>query len=295
MKTKAKPFVKWAGGKGQIAEQLISLLPADILNKKIYIEPFVGGGALFFEIMHRYTFDYAVIIDINKELINCYRCIQSKTEDLISALCILENHYLSLSGEERTDYFYEVRNKYNSIKLNGEFDVEKAADFIFLNHTCFNGLYRVNRGGEFNVPHGKYKNPTICDKENLRLISKTLHKTKIFFGDYSLCENYLSDEALIYFDPPYRPLNEIASFVGYDKGGFSDSDQVKLSEFYKKADNAGAVLMLSNSDPKNTNPDDDFFDKLYKGYRIDRVFAKRMINCQAEKRGNITEIVVRNY
>ena len=207
----------------------------------------------------------------------------------------MQDEFLSLSDEKRKDYFLKVRNRYNEIHLNGKYDFEKAADFIFLNKTCFNGLYRVNSKGEFNVPFGKYKNPLICDSENLILISKLLQNVEIRFGDYSICEEYVEGKTFIYFDPPYRPLIENSSFVGYDKSGFNDENQKELAEFVKKLNKQNCLVMLSNSDPKNTNPDDNFFDELYKGFEIDRIFAKRMINCQADKRGDITEIVVRNY
>ena len=220
---------------------------------------------------------------------------ESKNKLILEHLKILQDEFLSLSDEKRKDYFSKVRNRYNEIHLNGKYDFEKAADFIFLNKTCFNGLYRVNSKGEFNVPFGKYKNPLICDSENLILISKLLQNVEIRFGDYSICEEYVEGKTFIYFDPPYRPLIENSSFVGYDKSGFNDNNQKELAEFVKKLDKHNCLVMLSNSDPKNTNPDDNFFDELYKGLEIDRIFAKRMINCQADKRGDITEIVVRNY
>lgn len=297
MNCKAKPFVKWAGGKSQILNTLANMLPQGLRDGEIktYIEPFVGGGAMLFEVLQNYSIHRSVIIDVNEELINCYRCIKADVQSCICVLHNLENCYLSLNEEGRSIFYYEVRSKYNSIQLNGNLDFEKAADFIFLNHTCFNGLYRVNKRGEFNVPFGKYKNPTICDAENLIKVSKLLQNTEILFGDYSLCDDYVASNALIYLDPPYRPLTVGQSFVGYSKNGFGDEDQKKLCAFYRKADTKGVKLMLSNSDPKNTNPDDDFFDKLYEGFSIKRIYAKRMINCQADKRGDITEIVVTNY
>ena len=184
---------------------------------------------------------------------------------------------------------------YNSIHLNGHYDFEKCADFIFLNHTCFNGLYRVNKSGKFNVPHGKYKNPLICDKDNLLLCSRLLQKVEISFGSYEQVLNNSDKNTFVYFDPPYRPLVENNSFVSYDKSGFDDNDQIKLTENFKALNKKECSLMLSNSDPKNTNENDNFFDDLYNGFEIERVYAKRMINCQANKRGDITEIVVMNY
>lgn len=293
----AKPFLKWAGGKGQLLNKFEEMYPQELINDKIdlYIEPFVGGGAVLFDVLQKYKVKKAVIVDLNKELINCYRCIKADVNELINHLKTLQSEFLPLSDENRKDYFLKVRNRHNEIHLNGKYDFEKAADFIFLNKTCFNGLYRVNSKGKFNVPFGKYKNPLICDSENLILISKLLQNVEIRFGDYSICEEYIEGKTFIYFDPPYRPLIENSSFVGYGKSGFNDDNQKELAEFIKKLDKQNCLVMLSNSDPKNTNPNDNFFDELYKGFDIDRIFAKRMINCQADKRGDITEIVVRNY
>ena len=293
----AKPFLKWAGGKGQLLNKFEEMYPQELINGEIdtYIEPFVGGGAVLFDILQKYKVKKAVIVDLNKELVNCYRCIKADVKELIKHLKTLQSEFLSLSDEKRKGYFLKVRKRYNKIHLNGKYDFEKAADFIFLNKTCFNGLYRVNSKGEFNVPFGKYKNPLICDSENLTLISNLLQNVEIRFVDYSICEEYVNGRTFIYFDLPYRPLIENSSFVGYDKSGFNDNNQKELAEFVKKLDKQNCLVMLSNSDPKNTNPDDNFFDELYKGFEIDRIFAKRMINCQADKRGDITEIVIRNY
>ena len=291
----AKPFLKWAGGKGQLINTFDEMFPSELTEGKIktYIEPFVGGGAILFHVLQNYNIEKAYINDINKELINCYRCIQANVEEVVKQLEILEKDYLA--SEDRTNYFYKVRNRYNEIHLNGHCDFEKCADFIFLNKTCFNGLYRVNKDGKFNVPHGKYKNPLICDKDNLRLCANLLQKVEISFGSYEQVLEKADNNTFVYFDPPYRPLIENNSFVSYDKSGFDDDDQIKLANYYKTLNNEKCLLMLSNSDPKNTNKDDNFFDDLYKGFEIERVFAKRMINCQASKRGDITEIVVMNY
>ena len=291
----AKPFLKWAGGKGQLLDTFDKIFPQELIEGKIktYIEPFVGGGAVLFHILQNYKIEKAQINDINKELINCYRCIKADVEEVIKTLSILEKEYLS--SENRNKYFYNVRERYNQIHLNGHYDYEKCADFIFLNHTCFNGLYRVNKEGKFNVPHGKYKKPLICDKENLRLCSKLLQKVKINFGSYEQVLEKADANTFLYFDPPYRPLLENNSFVSYDKAGFDDIDQIELSQNYRNLDKQNCLLMLSNSDPKNINEKDNFFDDLYKNFNIERVYAKRMINCQANKRGNITEIVIMNY
>lgn len=291
----SKPFLKWAGGKGQLLNKFKELYPQELINGevKIYIEPFVGGGAVLFDILQNYQIEKAYINDINKELINCYRCIKADLKEVIKQLDILKKEYLT--SEDRTNYFYKVRDRYNEIHLNEHYDFEKCADFIFLNKTCFNGLYRVNKDGKFNVPHGKYKNPLICDKENLRLCSNLLQKVEISFGSYEQVLEKADNNTFVYFDPPYRPLMKKNSFVSYDKSGFDDNDQIKLTENYKFLDNKKSLLMLSNSDPKNANEEDNFFDDIYKGFEIERVFAKRMINSSASKRGDITEIVIMNY
>ena len=291
----AKPFLKWAGGKGQLINTFDEMFPNELKEGKIktYIEPFVGGGAVLFHILQNYDIEKAYINDINKELINCYRCIKADVNEVIKQLKVLEKEYLSC--DDRTKYFYNVRDRYNDIHLNGHYDFEKCADFIFLNHTCFNGLYRVNKNGKFNVPHGKYKNPLICDKNNLLLCSKLLQKVEISFGSYEQVLSNAGASTFVYFDPPYRPLALNNSFVSYDKSGFDDNDQIELAENFKDLDKKDCLLMLSNSDPKNTNENDNFFDDLYNGFAIERVYAKRMINCQASKRGDITEIVVMNY
>ena len=291
----ARPFLKWAGGKSQLINTFDELLPPELKNGMVdtYIEPFVGGGAMLFHILQKYNIKKAYINDINKELINCYRCLKADVAEVINNLKFLEKDYLE--SDDKTKYFYKVRNRYNEINLNGHLDYEKCAEFIFLNKTCFNGLYRVNKEGKFNVPYGKYKNPLICDKNNLMLCSKLLQKVEITFGSYEQVLNKANEKTFIYFDPPYRPLIEKASFTSYDKSGFNDDDQIRLAKNYKLLNEKKCVLMLSNSDPKNTNIGDNFFDNLYNGFYIERVYAKRMINCKASKRGNITEIVVMNY
>ena len=291
----AKPFLKWAGGKSQLLNKFAELYPQELLDGKIdtYIEPFVGGGAVLFNILQNYNIKQAYINDINKELINCYRCVKANVEEVISKLAILEKEYFEC--ENKRQYFYQIRKKYNEIYLNGKYDFEKCADFIFLNKTCFNGLYRVNKKGEFNVPPGRYKKPLICDKDNLRLCAKLLQKVEISFGKYEQVLENVDNNTFVYFDPPYRPLIENNSFVSYDKLGFGDNDQIRLAENYKILNNKKCYLMLSNSDPKNTDKEDNFFEDIYNGFKIERVLAKRMINCQASKRGDITEIVVMNY
>ncbi len=293
-KKSAKPFLKWAGGKGQLLSTFDKLFPRELSMGDVttYIEPMVGGGAVLFHVLQKYDVKKAYINDINKELINCYRCIKNDVEKVISTLEKLQNEYLN--SHDRAEYFYNVRDRYNEIKLNGHEDYEKCADFIFLNKTCFNGLYRVNKQGKFNVPHGKYKNPLICDNENLKQCSELLQKVEISYGDYSSLLERADEKSFVYFDPPYRPLQEKNSFTSYDKLGFDDNKQIELANEFRKLNEKKCFLMLSNSDPKNANSDDNFFDDLYNSFKIVRVNARRMINCQASKRGDITEIVVTN-
>lgn len=293
----ARPFVKWAGGKGQLLDILNKFYPVELKAGaiKTYIEPFVGGGAVLFNVLQNFYIERAFIFDINKELINTYQCIRQEPDKLIELLSVLELRYVSVNDEKRKEMYYEIRDKYNSIPLNGYVDIEKAAHFIFLNRTCFNGLYRVNKSGYFNVPMGSYKNPKICDAENIFLLSSLLQNVEIFCENYEKCASYVDKNTFIYFDPPYRPLNSTSSFTSYTDNGFDDEQQVKLGNFYRELDRTGAKMMLSNSDPKNIDEYDDFFDNLFSGFNIYRVSAKRMINSKSTGRGEISELLVLNY
>ena len=293
-----KPFIKWAGGKGQLLKEIKKLYPFE--NKKIdkYAEPFIGGGAVLFDILTNYDIKKAYISDVNKELINIYKVIQNKAEDLITFLKKFEEDYLPLENEERKEYYLQKREEYNNWKkrYNAE-NIEEmgAALFIFLNKTCFNGLYRVNKKGEFNVPMGAYKNPKICDEENLRNISILLKNVEIICADYTKSENFIDENTLVYFDPPYRPLTETASFTSYTEFSFNDEEQIRLAEFIKTLNSKNIKVILSNSDPKNINQDDNFFDDLYKGFNIRRIGASRMINSKGSSRGKITELLINNF
>jgi len=230
-----------------------------------------------------------------------YRVIQRSVKKLISELEALESDYLSKNDKERESFYYEVRNAFNRQLPEINFNtyqtgwIKRAAWIIFLNRTCFNGLFRLNQRGEFNVPFGKYKNPDILNEDNLNDVATLLKATQIHRGDFVTCRKFIDDHTFVYFDPPYRPLNETSSFTSYSKHGFSDNDQIRLAEFFKELDAKGAKIMLSNSDPKNENPGDSFFDDLYSGYYIERVPAKRMINCNGSGRGNINELIITNY
>ena len=293
---RAKPFVKWAGGKGPLIEQLDALLPKDFSNREgaVYAEPFVGGGAMLFYVLFRYpNLKRAVINDMNSDLIACYRIIKNKPEELIFVLRQLQEEYRHCDSEDsRRRYYIEKRDRYNSRKA---MDVEIAALFIFLNRTCFNGLYRVNSKGLFNVPFGKSTNPLICDEDTIRADSKILQKVEILNGDFEQVESFLGENAFIYFDPPYRPLTQTASFTAYAKDGFNDDEQKRLAAFCRRLDVKGHQWLLSNSDPHNVDLSDMFFEKIYSGFDIRRVSARRMINSKAQGRGKITELAIRNY
>lgn len=295
-KENAHPFVKWAGGKSQLLEIFKDNLPKSI-GKKInkYAEPFVGGGALLFFLLNEYSFQEIYISDKNKELINVYSVLQTDVKKLISLLKNIEKEYKSLTLEKQSDFYYEKRDLFNSIFLREETKIEKAALFIFLNKTCFNGLFRVNKGGKFNVPAGKYKNPLILDEKNLLNVSKKLKNVRIYCGDFKKVESFADKNTFVYFDPPYRPLNSTSSFTSYTENCFSDEDHIRLAEFFKKLSSKGVKLMMSNSDPKNEDETDLFFDELYKNFHIQRISAMRTINSNAQKRGKISELLIKNY
>lgn len=303
-KETAKPFMKWAGGKGMVIEKLANLFPPDMKMGKIrnYVEPFIGGGALFFYIAQNFpSINSFFISDVNEELILAYKTIQKNVEGLISFLTALEKKYRSLDEPEQRDFFYHKRADFNNKIASIDFKIycdnwiERTATIIFLNRTCFNGLFRVNSKGEFNVPFGDYKNPKICDAGNLRAVSELLQKTEIKLGDFETSNVFVDSSTFVYFDPPYRPLSKTASFTSYSKMEFNDKSQKRLAEYFALLSERKAKLMLSNSDPKNINPEDKFFENLYEGFRIERVDVSRIINSNASKRGKIKELVILNY
>ena len=285
----AKPFIKWAGGKTQLLTQFENILPHNLEEAEhfTYIEPFVGGGAMLFHMLQKYTNIGRVIInDINPNLITAYRVIRDTPERLITDLKMLQREFRQNSNEEaRKEYFLRIRKSYNEDTHN---DVTNTAMFIFLNRTCFNGLYRVNSKGYFNVPFGKYTNPTICDEELLLEDSKILQNVEILCGDYTLIERYVDNNTFIYFDPPYRPLSTTSSFTSYSK-------ETRLAHFFARLSRYGCKMMLSNSDCCAQNPNDTFFENLYGNFIIDKVHASRFVNAIPSKRGKLTEILVRNY
>ncbi len=292
----AKPFLKWAGGKTQLINDIEKALPKAIHSDKFtYIEPFVGSGAVLFWMLNNFpNLKKAVINDINEDLINTYKIIASKPKELISILQTLEYEFHSLEGknEAKKEYYYTKRDLYN--KRNEDL-IGQAALFIFLNRTCFNGLYRVNRRNEFNVPMGSYKRPTICDKENILAVSQALHKVEILCADFEETLNYAENNTLFYFDPPYKPLSKTSSFNSYAKDKFNDAEQIRLRDFCRKLDALGYTWILSNSDVKGKDENDNFFEDLYSDFNIKRVNAKRSINANPDKRGALKELLITNH
>ncbi len=291
----ARPFLKWAGGKTQLISDIENSLPKGLTESKFtYIEPFVGSGAILFWMLNNFpNLEKAVINDINEELINTYRVIASNPKELVSILEVLQKEFHDLEEDEehKKEYYYQKRELFNSRK---EEQIGQAALFIFLNRTCFNGLYRVNRRNEYNVPMGSYKRPTICDKENIFAVSNALQKVEILCGDFEQTIDYVTKNSFLYFDPPYKPLSQTSSFNSYAKDDFNDEEQIRLRNFCSKLDTLNHTWILSNSDVKGKSGTDNFFDDLYCNFNIQRVEAKRSINANPEKRGRLTELLITN-
>lgn len=296
----AKPFVKWAGGKGRILDQLDANLPQFLYTATdiCYVEPFVGGGAMLFHMLQNYkTISRVVINDINEELITCYRIIKDNPKGLISLLKRMEDGFLSESQEVRQELFYAYREEYNK-KRNILSETRRCALFIFLNRTCFNGLYRVNLNGGFNVPYGRYTNPTICDEATLMSACEALNKVDVVIkaGDYKDIIGDIKNptKTFVYLDPPYRPLLGEKNFQAYSKGPFSDLQQEELKDFCDEMTELGVRWMQSNSDSKNEDGT-SYFEDLYDNYVFQIIYAPRAINAFGEGRGKITESLIRNY
>lgn len=299
MSTEAKPFLKWAGGKGQLLSQLDEHLPDELQGQEFtYIEPFVGGGAMLFHMLHRYpNITHAVINDINPHLITAYRVIKQQPDELISRLSALEQDYFSHSDEEaQKEYFLNVRNLFNEVELD---DVDRTKYLMFLNRTCFNGLYRVNSKGKFNVPFGRNLHPTICNTDTILADSEVLNRINVTIlnGDFELTANKMREGLnFFYFDPPYRPLNATSSFNSYAKEDFNDNEQIRLRNYCALLNERSNVKwMLSNADCSAKNPDDTFFENIYADFNIHRVHASRAINANPSKRGKLTELLIKNY
>lgn len=271
-KNKALPFVKWAGGKRSVAPQISQYLPENI---EVYHEPFVGGGAVFFAYEH--LIRKAALADVNEELILAYRVIMDDVDNLIE---VLQNHgskHSQASKKERQNYYYQVRDKQEQ-----ENSIDAIARFLYLNKTCFNGLYRVNKSGRFNTPIGKYENPKICDPANLKKVAETLQKVDLKVGDFSKTISPQRND-FVYCDPPYDE-----TFTGYHSKGFEKEDQKRLKSAVDEWKEQGALIMISNSDT-------EFIRELYKDYRVLSVTAQRNINCDGKKRGQTPEVLITSY
>jgi DNA adenine methylase len=291
----AKPFLKWAGGKTQLISDIEKAMPIELKKSNFtYIEPFVGSGAILFWMLNSFPkIEKATINDINEDLINTYKSIACKPKELISNLEILQNEFHNLEGNEDNKklYYYQKRDLYNTriTEQSGQ-----AALFIFINRTCFNGLYRVNSKNLYNVPMGGYKKPTICDTQNILAVSEALQKVEILCGDFENTLNSANKNSLFYFDPPYKPLSETSSFNTYTKDSFNDAEQIRLKDFCTKLDILDYNWILSNSDVKGKDTNDNFFDDLYSNFNIQRVDARRSINANPEKRGVLKELLITN-
>ncbi len=300
----AKPFIKWAGGKSQLLEQFQKYYPLNLKEREIkrYMEPFLGGGAVFFELISKYKFEEVILNDINGELILTYKVIKENVYDIIEELNKLEKNYLALETMElKQEFYYEQREGFNKEKVTMDYQnksqewITHAARMIFLNKTCFNGLYRQNRKGEYNVPFGKRKKVTICDVNNLKKVNEVLQEVKLFVGDFEKLSNYIDKNTFLYIDPPYRPLSSTSSFNDYSKVPFNDDSQKRLAEWAKYIDSKGGYFMLSNSDPTNVDESDLFFEELYKEFNINKVHASRAINSKGTGRGKLRELLITNY
>ena len=296
MVKKGKPFLKWAGGKTQLLPVIESFLPISFKKERnvTYIEPFVGGGAMLFFMLQNYpNISRAIINDINSHLVKTYIAIRDNPHILIDSLKDIQSRYKALNDyDSQREFYLNIRHQFNTQLLS---DLEEATYMIFLNRTCFNGLYRENSRGSFNVPFGKYSNPTICDDTLIIYDSELLQKVEILHGDFSQTGNFINGYTFFYFDPPYRPLNATSNFNSYVKESFNDNEQIRLKEFYAQLSLEGCFEILSNSDGHGRNENDFFFDELYKDFIIERVNAKRSINSNASKRGILTELLIRNY
>jgi DNA adenine methylase len=270
---RAAPIVKWAGGKGRLFAQLEPLLPPG-LDARRYVEPFMGGGALFFALAPQ----KALVSDVNPALVRTYEAVRDEVDAVIAHLRKLARRHDQLA-------YYATRERYNKAVLS---DAEHAATFIYLNKTCFNGLHRVNRRGEFNVPFGRYTDPRILDEEGLRASSHALSKAEIRVAGFEHLLESARPGDFVYFDPPYAPVSSTANFTSYASGGFDHSAQTRLRDVYRELDRRGCRLMLSNSDVPSIR-------ELYEAFRIDVVYAARAINCDASGRARVPEVVVRNY
>lgn len=305
---KAKPFLKWAGGKKQVKTCIGDILSHKIKKNTIdnYFEPFLGGGAIFFHLLEKgYKFNNVYLGDINKELILTWKVIQDKPYELIDNLQKFSNKFKRYSPECQKKYYYNTRDAFNESLEGFNYDelsdeqILRASQMIFLNKTCFNGLYRVNRSGKFNVPMGKYKNPLICDKDNILKVHEVLNGVNIYCQDYSKFLDDIDENSFVYLDPPYLPIKK-TSFTNYDSSGFGVKEQIELSKFCESVDEKRAKFILSNSDPKNYDPNCNFFKDYYgildlKVCNHKKIMVRRSINSKGNKRGPINELLIYNF
>ena len=290
----AKPFLKWAGGKSQLIDEIGRRFPFKTNDKSTYVEPFVGGGAILFWVLNKFPkIEKAVINDLNSDLVCTYQIIKSSVERLIKRLAAWEKNYHKYIDDPdgRRTCYNKMRDRFNRRSSK---PLTQAALMIFLNKTGFNGLYRVNRNNGFNVPIGNYRTPLICNRKNLRATSKALQKVKILNGDFEKTVIHVGKNAFFYFDPPYKPLSSTSNFNTYAKGGFDDREQERLKDFCDLLNERGCKWALSNSDVAAADPANTFFDDLYSQYRISRVWAKRSINSNPARRGKLTELLITN-
>jgi DNA adenine methylase len=298
-----KPFLKWAGGKGQLLKDMDERFPVELKQGKIhtYIEPFLGGGAPFFFIIQNYQVERFFISDINRDLILIYQTIQKDVSGLLESLGHMQSKYFKLKSDSQKIFFYKIRSQFNAERQRIDYSkfskhwIQRSSQAIFLNKTCFNGLFRFNSKYEFNTAFGQYSNPKICDESNLLNVAKLLKKSKINQGDYSCCERLTDSKTFVYLDPPYKPISKTANFTAYSPHSFNDQNQYRLALFYRHLDQVGAKLMLSNSDSSDGETKYNLIEDLYQGYQIDKVKARRAINRDATKRSAITELLITNY
>ncbi len=305
----ARPFLKWAGGKSQLLTQIAAHFPDELNNGSItqYVEPFLGGGAVFLAVAQRYRLRRIVLTDVNPELILAYCVVQQDVAGLIDRLQEHARRYLAVDEPARQAYYYQVRAAYNAQRQAFDYGrinpdafepawTDRAAAMLFLNRTCYNGLFRVNSRGKFNVPFGRYKRPTLCDADNLQRVAALLQRVELCCAAYDASAPVIDAATFVYFDPPYRPLSRTANFTAYSQARFDDAEQIELAAYFARLHHTtGAKLMLSNSDPTNINPDDDFFDRHYAPFQRHRVYANRMINRRSDRRGKISELLITNY
>jgi DNA adenine methylase len=301
----AKPFVKWAGGKRQLMDQILSKVPPSFGEGEFrrYVEPFVGGGAALFKFLELGSIDEALIIDVNSDLILTYEVIKEDVELLIEKLTQLQNTYDAINGYvKRKNEYNGIRKKFRLVQ-NKEKDILSpderaihASRFIYLNKVGFNGLFRVNSKGEFNVPPSDLKEKTIFNDDKLRDVSTALEKVEIRHGDFSVCEDWIDENTFVYFDPPYRPVTK-TSFTAYSNSNFDESQQINLADFCTDLHNKGAKVMVSNSDPTQNNPEDKFFEENFSEptFKHHPVYALRSINSDGAGRGKVSELIITNY